>query len=101
MEQKLAESLIRQAHKDVKAEFFIETENARHVIYVHDIIIKPSGEIDISYSTPSENVDKEWLAKEVHKAVNAIMNQVEPPKSTLTKIKAKAMKFMERFSFYV
>lgn len=81
--EKLAESLINEAHSSVKGQFFIEFENRRHVIYVHDIMIKPSGELDIQYSTPSEDVDKEWLSSEVHKAMSVIINE-QPIKPSFT-----------------
>lgn len=74
--ERLAESLIAEASASVIAEFFIEHENDRHIIYVHDIMVKPNGEIDIKYSTPSEDVDKDWLYNEVQKVVRILLNDV-------------------------
>lgn len=96
-ETAFAESLIKEAHKNVVAEFFIEHENTRHVIYIHDIIVKPTGELDISYSTPSENVDKNWLAEEVQKAVIAITNQVSIKPTFTERLKSKAKTFAKFF----
>lgn len=78
----LANSLLTEASASVLATFFIENENDRHVIYVHDIIVRENGEIDIKYSTPSEHVDKEWLYGEVQKCVRLIYEDVkkETPK---------------------
>lgn len=72
----LAQSLIAEASASVISEFFIENGKDRHIIYIHDIIIKPNGELDIKYSTPSEHVDKEWLYNEVQKAMKLILVDV-------------------------
>ncbi|QHJ78883.1 MAG: hypothetical protein [Caudoviricetes sp.] len=72
-----AQSLIAEAHASVLCQFFIEEENRRHIIYVHDIIIKPNGELDIKYSTPSEDVDKDWLFNEVQKAIRLVYTEVK------------------------
>lgn len=85
----LAQSLITEAHASVVSQFFIENGKDRHVIYIHDIIIKPNGELDIKYSTPSEHVDKDWLYNEVQKAMKLILADViqqEEKKSFLNKL---------------
>lgn len=71
----LAQSLIDQAHKDVLGQFFIENGAERHIVYIHDILWRENGEIDIKYSSPSENVDKEWLFHEVKKVVNILYHE--------------------------
>lgn len=71
-----AKSLIAEAHASVVSQFFIENGKDRHIIYVHDIIIKPNGELDIKYSTPSEHVDKDWLYGEIQKAIRLILADV-------------------------
>lgn len=84
-----AKSLIAEAHTSVVSQFFIENGKDRHIIYIHDIIIKPNGELDIKYSTPSENVDKEWLYNEVQKAIKLILDDViqqEKEKSFFKKV---------------
>lgn len=83
----LANSLIQEASASVKAEFFIEHESDRHIIYVHDMMIKKNGEIDIKYSTPSENVDKKWLDEEVQKVLKILLkDQIEQDKSLFKRI---------------
>ncbi|AIA65049.1 head vertex assembly chaperone [Cronobacter phage S13] len=84
-----AKSLITEAHASVVSQFFIENGKDRHIIYIHDIIIKPNGELDIKYSTPSEHVDKEWLYNEVQKAIKLILDDViqqEKEKSFFKKV---------------
>lgn len=87
--ESLAESLLTEASASVLATFFIENEKDRHVVYVHDIVIRDTGEIDIKYSTPSEHVDKEWLYGEIQKCVKLIYEDVksnEPKKRFISKV---------------
>lgn len=75
MSQQLAEKLLSEASASVLTHFFIENGSDRHIIYIHDIIFKSDGGIDIKYSTPSENVDKEWLFNEIQKAIKLIYHE--------------------------
>lgn len=75
--ESLAQSLIAEAHASVVSQLFIEHEKDRHIVYIHDIIIKKNGELDIKYSTPSEDVDKEWLYGEIQKAIGLIYEDVK------------------------
>lgn len=87
--EEVAKGLLAEASASVLTYFFVENGKDRHIVYIHDILFKNDGGIDIKYSTPSENVDKEWLFGEIQKTIKLVYQEVvekEEKKSFFKKV---------------
>lgn len=74
-----AKSLLTEAMSSVKGQITIVNGDDRHVVYIHDMIVQRDGRVDIDWSTPSEDVDKEWLFGEIHKAITLMIAEQNKP----------------------